>query len=166
MQKPGWASTSWSCKMYFIKDISWQFDPENVFLLSNYEKLGPSIDLEKCISSKTSWKWKYSATCHSNYLPVDFYWNMYLFGLQVWKLVELMFLMRFRRLWEFSSFWEINLVEPFQFSKWPILTEWIPALFLSTLFPGLPVTKYDNTLFSSLSHKMVITVVIYIPPWL
>ena len=91
-------------------------------------------------------------------ITITFFW------LQVWNLVELMFLMRFRRLWEFLSFWEINLVEPFQFSKWPILTEWIPALFLSTLFPGLPVTKYDNTLFSSLSHKMVITVVIYIPP--
>ena len=57
------------------------------------------------------------------------------FGLQVCKLVEIMFLRRFRRLWEFLSFWEINLVEPFQFSKWPILTEWLPALFHSTLFP-------------------------------
>ena len=26
-------------------------------------------------------------------------------------------------------------MEPFQFSKWPILTEWLPALFHSTLFP-------------------------------
>ena len=44
-------------------------------------------------------------------------------------------LSRFSWLLEFLSFWEINLEKAFQFSKWPILTEWFPALFHSTLSP-------------------------------
>ena len=44
-------------------------------------------------------------------------------------------LSRFSWLLEFLSFWEINLEKAFQFSKWPILTEWLSALFHSTLSP-------------------------------
>ena len=124
------------------------------------------IDLVKYISTKTSvfcMKWKYSATnwilpkiifsmisleifilllC-SFFLP----WECLIRSitwLQVFKLVGLMFLSRFRRLWEFLSFWEINLVEPFQFSKWPILTEWLAALFHSTLFPFSQARQSQN----------------------